>query len=264
MDENITGASEITTSSETETTETVSTETDTEVTSKIEETSGDNTAVQTDGETSAVGSVTEDVPFMMVKYNHEEKGLSQEEAITWAQKGMHYDALHSKLDYIAAQSDISVNTLVDNMMQSLEDAKRSELIERFGDDEATINDLMTLYRNQQKEKYDKVLADRKLAGEQQTESANARIAAEFTAMKAEHPELNDFSSLPAEVIKAAASGMPLEYAYLKYTHNENRKISAAQETAKRAAEVSTGSMSGEADTKSKAERQYLNALWNRN
>ena len=183
--------------------------------------------------------------------------------MSWAQKGMHYDALHSKLDYIAAQSDITVNTLVDNMMQSFEDAKLAELKERFGDDEATINDLMTLYRNQQKEKYDKVVADRKSAGEQQTESVNARIAAEFTAMKAEHPELTEFSSLPAEVIKAAAEGMPLEYAYLKHTHAEGRKVAAAQESAKRAAQMSTGSMAGEADDKTEAERQYLSALWGR-
>ena len=39
-----------------------------------------------------------DKPFLTVKYNKEEKGLSQEEAITLAQKGMNYDHLQDKVD----------------------------------------------------------------------------------------------------------------------------------------------------------------------
>lgn len=42
-------------------------------------------------------------PFMTIKYNSEEKGLSKEEAITMAQKGMNYDKINS--NYTAMKGD---------------------------------------------------------------------------------------------------------------------------------------------------------------
>lgn len=262
MEENLVGASENTTSTETnEQTEAVNEVASTEGATQTEEQSSQDTAAQTDTETSGAESGTEETPFMTVKYNHEEKELTQEEARNWAQKGMHYESLYDKLDFIAAQSDISVNDLVERMVKSIETEKLEELRERYGDDEETINDLMSIYREKQKKKYDKVISDRKSESEQQTESNNARIAAEFTALKAEHPELTNFASLPDSVVKAVANGMSLEHAYLKHQDAERRKVAAAQENAQKASNASTGSMSGEADTKTDAERRYLNALW---
>lgn len=262
MEENLVGASENTTSTETnEQTEVVETVESTEETSSTEEQNNQETTAQTGTETSGVESGTEETPFMTVKYNHEEKELTQEEARNWAQKGMHYESLYDKLDFIAAQSDISVNDLVETMVKSIETEKLEELRERYGDDEETINDLMSIYREKQKKKYDKVISERKSASEQQIESDNARIAAEFRALKAEHPELTEFSSLPESVIKAVSNGMSLEHAYLKHQDAERRKVAAAQENAQKASNASTGSMSGEADTKTDAERRYLNALW---
>ena len=217
-------------------------------------------------------------PFLTVKYNHEQKGLSAEEAATWAQKGMFYEArqerfenyekLHNKLDYLAALQDTTPDALIEGLTSAQEANYRAELKERFGDgDEAIIEDMMALYRNRQKDKYEKVLADRKAqsdaAAEQKEVSLNTRLAEEFAAMKAEFPELSDFASLPAEVKKAAGEGMPLEYAYLKYGHTESKKAAQAKETAERAAKASTGSMAGESDTKTDDERRFLNALWGR-
>lgn len=42
----------------------------------------------------------EPTSYMTVKYNGEEKGLSQEEAISFAQKGMNYDKVKSQLDQL--------------------------------------------------------------------------------------------------------------------------------------------------------------------
>lgn len=41
---------------------------------------------------------TDNKPFLKIKYNKEDKELSQEEAITLAQKGMNYDHLQNKVD----------------------------------------------------------------------------------------------------------------------------------------------------------------------
>ena len=41
-------------------------------------------------------SNTTEEPFMTIKYNSEEKGLSKEEAIAMAQKGMNYEKINTK------------------------------------------------------------------------------------------------------------------------------------------------------------------------
>ena len=69
MEENLVGASENTISTETnEQTEAVETLESTEESSQTEVQGSGEAAAQTDGETSAVVSVTEDTPFLTVKY----------------------------------------------------------------------------------------------------------------------------------------------------------------------------------------------------
>ena len=181
----------------------------------------------------------------------------------WAQKGMFYEArqekfdtyekLHNKLDYLAALQDTTPDALIDGLTSAQEASYRAELSERFGaDDEAIIEDMMALYRNKQKDKYEKVLADRKAAethaAEEREVNLNTRLAEEFSAMKADFPELTDFAALPDEVKRAAAGGVSLEHAYLKHQHREAARSQAERESAEHAAKVSTGSMAGEADT----------------
>lgn len=192
---------------------------------------------------------TPEEPFLTVQYNHEDRHLTREEAEKLARHGIYYDSMYNKLDYIAAQSDITVDALLDKMLNSLEENKRAELAERFGDDEDTVNGLMELFRNKQKEKYEKAVADRKTQNEQAEQNANARLAEEFSDMKKLYPELTDFSSLPTEVKRAAAEGISLEHAYLRFQHSEKLKTDAAAESARKAAEASTGSMSSEKENK---------------
>lgn len=201
-------------------------------------------------------------PYMIARFNHEDKPLSREEATNWVQLGMKHQALYDRLDYIAAQSDKSVDELVDNMMSSMESQKRDELADRFGDDESTINDLMTIWRNQQKEKYDKVVSDRASATAEKEQSLNERLANEFTEMKKDFPELTDYASLPQQVRKAAADGMPLAYAYLMHNHTEQKKVALAAEQAAEAAKKTAGSMNTDgSDTATEADKRFLASLW---
>lgn len=66
-------------------------------------------------------------PFMTIKYNSEEKGLSKEEAITMAQKGMNYDKIHD--NYEAMKGDY-------NAIKPIHDTL-SRLAEENGMDVAT-------------------------------------------------------------------------------------------------------------------------------
>ncbi len=256
--------SETAISSESETQQENVTETAPETQPEVQEASGNTTASAQEG----ANPVQEDAPFLEIKYMKEMKGLTREQAKDLCEKGMHYGALHDKLDYIAAQKDTTVDALIDGIMQSMEDAKRAELKERFGDDDSMIEDLMTLYRNGQKEKYDKVVADRKSASEQaaaeKEKSLNERISDEFIAMKKDFPELTDYASLPAQVRQAAADGMPLPYAYLMYKHTEAQKVATAQQQAAEAAQKSSGSLStGTQENNSGIDDAVIAGIWSR-
>lgn len=52
-------------------------------------------------ETAKNNEGTDNKPFLTIKYNKQDKELSQEDAITLAQKGMNYDHLQSKVDSLS-------------------------------------------------------------------------------------------------------------------------------------------------------------------
>lgn len=231
-----------------------------------------------DSENAVGGEGGEPEWTLPVVYNHENRSLTKDEATRYAQLGMKYSEsgfdidkikpLYNKLDYLAALQDTTPDELIDKLTEAQDESYRAELSERFGEDEdSLIEDMMALRRSQQKDKYEKVVADRKAAeknrADAQEASLNARLAEEFGKMRAEYPELTDFAALPKEVKKAAAEGMSLEHAYLKHRRSEEAKASAARESAERAKNASAGSMTGDPDEIGTAERQYLNALWGR-
>lgn len=66
-------------------------------------------------------------PFLKIKYNKEEKGLSLEEATELAQKGMNYDNIYGKLNALNGQLEklAKANNMdVSNYISSLENAQR--------------------------------------------------------------------------------------------------------------------------------------------
>ena len=203
---------------------------ETAATESQEQTNGDTETTVPDGaETPTEESTVNEEPFLVARYNKEDVPLSREEAANWAQKGMHY---YNKLDYVAAQSDCSVGELLDNIISKMDESKLSELKEQFGDDAETINDMMRIYHEKQKEKYGKAISDRKIAEEQEANNKVAKIGEEFIALQKEFPELSAVKDLPASVLKAAEN-MSLEHAYLLYLKKNENTINAAKEKRKR-------------------------------
>lgn len=209
-------------------------------------------------ESSEVEPNAELSAFLPVKVNHEERNLTREEATMYAQIGMGFKEsgmdlnvikpLYSKLDYIAAQRDCSIEDVIDGIISSDENAYRQSLVDKFGEDDGNlIEDCIQAYHNKQKAKYDKVLENRKTATKQQTESLNAKIAADFLTVKAEFPEYAEFKDLPETVKKSALEGESLMSALLLHNHREGKKIAAQQQSAEKAAKSSTGTI---ADTPS--------------
>jgi hypothetical protein len=220
-----------------------------------------------DGEQSAIaleGQAEETVePFLEIKYNHESKGLTREETVTLAQKGMHYEGTYKALERVATLKGQSVKDFLNGIEEAQDEAYRQGLIDKFGEDEDTISKMMELYQINKQKTLDDADLKRQEESAQAEQSINERLASEFVEMKnGDFPELTDFASLPNEVKRAATEGMSLSHAYLTFMHRENKKIAAQKASEEAAAKKSTGSMAdGTVENKTEAEQRYLSALW---
>ena len=203
-------------------------------------------------------------PFLEIRYNHESKGLTRDEAVTLAQKGMHYEGTYKSLERVAALKGLSVKDFLSGLETAQDEAYRQGLIEKFGEDEEIIGSMMELYQINKQKTLDAAATKRKEEAEKTEQSVNERLAAEFTEMKnGDFPELTDFASLPSEVKRAAAEGMSLSHAYLKFMHRENKKIEAAKASEAAAAKKTTGSMASDKEEDINAsESALLKGLWN--
>lgn len=207
-----------------------------------------------------------------VKYNKEIRTLNREEAVDFAEQGIFYNntvkPLYNKLDYIAAQRGQTIEEVVDRLFAEDENSHRQELVEKFGEESGVIDDLMKVYREGQKQKYDKIVSDRKEAAEkaenEKRESLEARLASEFSELKAEFPELTEFSQLPKEVKTDAANGRDLMSAYLRYMHRENKKIAAAKSSEETAAKATTGTASTAEDTTDSIDDAFIRGVLGKN
>lgn len=211
----------------------------------------------------------EDEFFLPVKFMREEKTLNREEAVKYAQMGMNYERFEpmiSKLDYLAAVKGVSRDKYIEQQLQNLESDMRNEIIDKYGEDENTVNDMMEFQKQKHKKAYEAMLEKEKQDDKNTAESTETRLAGEFAELVKEFPELEgkNFKDLPVAVKKAGFSGEKLLNAYLLHKHTEGKKISAATAAQENAAKKSAGSMQGNnADGESQADKQFLNALWAR-
>ncbi len=201
-------------------------------------------------------------PFLEIKYNHEKKGLTREEAATWAQKGIHYEDTYNAIERFATLKGQSVKEFVSGLETAEDKNYRNELVEKFGEDNDTVEQLFELYKINKEKTLSSAKESRRKAAEAEEQSTNARIADEFSKMKAEYPELTEFTALPDEVKKAAISGKSLEHAYLKHIHSENKKIKAAKIQESEAAKKSTGALGGaDIQSQSDVEKAFSSGFW---
>lgn len=188
-------------------------------------------------------------PFLTVQFNHAHRDMTREEAVSFAQKGLLYDKISptfSKLDYLAAQSGITVNQMADALMDAAENTQKQKLIAQFGDDEETIEEMMAFYQSRNKDKYDKFLADRAREEEAAFQAARTQressLSDQFLALQKEFPEIQTFAQVPEGVKRLAAEGkMELTAAYLLHRHQESKRIAAAAESSAAQSKTSTGS-----------------------
>ena len=167
--------------------------------------------------------------FMTIKYNGAEQKLTQEQAITLAQKGMNYDKMFGELQNMKNSQEIQIlNELAKNSgvtateyMQNLLSFQNKAMLEKYVDNlrgkypdapEELINEMA-------KSQYEKANADKKYSEitTKQTEENQKleKLTNEVNALKTEYPDVN-INDLPPEVIKMASEGDTLLGAYRAY------------------------------------------------
>ncbi len=224
------------------------------------EQTGDDTSTQgQDGNDNGAQSTS---PFLEIRYNHESKELTRDEAITLAQKGLYYQSTYDSLERVAALKGQTVKEFLTGLESAQDETYRQGLVEKFGDDEDTIGRLMELYNINKQKTIDNAKANQKAAQEAEEQTVIDRLAQEFVEMKnGDFPELTEFKDLPEEVKRAAAEGLSLSHAYLKHMHNENKKIAAEKASQEAAAKKSTGSLGGSTEeSENSFERGFLQGL----
>ncbi len=186
---------------------------------------------------------TESEPYMTIRYRHEDKPLTQEEATVMAQKGYAYDDLYKKLQRAASLQGKDVSEFIDGFEKAQDDAHRAELEAKYGDDTDTINALMELYQSKKEGTVKAAEQEFERQNKEKQSSIESRLADEFIELQKEFPEITDFASLPKSVKTAAADGKHLLDAYLRFSHTEQKKINAAKASADAAKKASAGNLS---------------------
>lgn len=206
-------------------------------------------------------------PFVSVQYNHKNRDFTKQEAINLIQKGMHTEALRTKLEYLAKTRGTDINTLVDTLVSAPENAYKMHLEKLYGEGHPNVDIGMKIYREEQSDTYKKIMSEEENSAKvkQETENTNSRLAEEYIELKNQFPNAPEYSALPDSVIMEAVQGKrDLYSAYLCYLHQEKMKIDAENKTREASKTASSGKMSNTgADFISSAERSFLSGLWSK-
>ena len=181
-----------------------------------------------------------DTPFLEITYDKEKKGLSKEEATTYAQKGMNYDRLNEKYNHIysplenlAKKNGMNVEDFLENLNQTQikyeTDLAYKQLKEKHPDAD---DGLLMEYAKEQIQ--NRMFVNNQQELQKQTEQDNAqkqRVREDFNRFRQELPNV-DVNSLPNEVYENVKQGHDLLSAYYKYQYSElTKKLEESQKQA---------------------------------
>lgn len=197
-------------------------------------------------------------PRIKVKYNHEEREITLDEARELAQKGMNYDKLQERLNEfqnapelalireLAEENGMSVSEYVEAVRQSREQERLNELIQQNIPEEYAKEILENRKFREQMQAREK---EREFKEKTETEAKE-----ELRAFQEAFPDVKE---IPQEVWERVNEGTPLKYAYMEYEFkNLKNQVSILKqnETNKTKAPVGGVSIHGSNET---AEDDFL-------
>ncbi|MBR7092574.1 MAG: hypothetical protein IKI50_05245 [Clostridia bacterium] len=175
-----------------------------------------------DGETGA----------LTVRYNHQTRQLTREQAVELAQKGLKYQSLAPAFERIGAAAraaGMSPARWLEETAARADAVRYAETVRQCGGNTATADRLLT--------------AERQADEAQRQEQLTNRLATGFLELSRLCPDVRDLSDVPETVLAdAVCSGRELTDAYLRYRWRENRRIEQADLARRTAAASSAGAM----------------------
>ena len=202
-----------------------------------------------------------DKPSLSVRFNHRDVELPYDEAVKYAQQGMLYEnkisPVMDKLEYYASVVGEPAAELLDKLIGESERDYRERLEAKLGDDLALVEDMMELYHNKNREKYQKLLKS-ETAEKENSENAADSFESQLAELKGEFPEIKTADDIPQSVIDES-SDQPLMFAYMKYLHEQKKRVEAERLAAENARNASAGSMFS-AETESDIDSAFLKGI----
>lgn len=182
-----------------------------------------------DGEGEASGD------GLTVRFNHQTRTLTREQAVQLAQKGLKYEAvapLIQSMQQVATLRGISPAQLAQEWQAHADAAAFADAVSRCGGNEQTAR---LLLQN-----------ERALAQRRRSDAVTDRLAAGFLELQRAVPQVRSLDDVPQQVLEQAAeSGLPLLDAYLRHRNREQQHVTAAKTAAAQAAACSIGALAGQ-------------------
>ena len=205
-----------------------------------EETAEETASVEEVSDEPAVEEpVVEELPksFLNIKFNGEEKSLTEEEARTLAQKGMNYDRFYEPIERLARMNNMSVGDYVNQLNDTQFQYEVSKTMDEMREDPkySDVND--EILEEIAKTRVENLIGERdKYYADQQKEQADAQqeqMKREVDKFFEEYPEFKDKGpdALDPKVYEFIQKGYTLLEAYNKF-QRESVKQSQIEAQAK--------------------------------
>ncbi len=188
-------------------------------------------------ETQETETKTVENPFSLnVKYNGEDRSLNEEEARTFAQKGMNYDRIYEPLqrlarmnglgsvgEYLNMLNDTQVTFEVSKEMENLRNNPRYE-----GVSDEVLEEIATAKVNENIGNQDRLFEEQQRG---EADAEQARVQRDIEIFMNEYPEFRDKGpdALDQRVFDYVKQGYTLLEAYNKYAREEAEKNRPAEE-----------------------------------
>ena len=220
-------------------------------------------AVETQGSTPEQTAPTPEATenALTIQFNHENISLTRDEAIRLAQLGKLHEQEQGDFDAYKANKDTlrQLSTMAaaagktpKELMDAVAEAQEERIYQDVLDSVSGNEELAKRIYNAEKAVREATAKNKQAEAEvsaarAKTETAE-RIAAEFSDLQKEWPEIADIRALPPQVVEdAAKKGIALTDSYLRYLHAESKKTQANAQKQTEAGKATAGAVSSAKD-----------------
>lgn len=184
-------------------------------------------------------------PFLPVKFRHEMRDLTKEDAAKYAQMGLLREAEQPMLDDLALMAAAQGKTpaeFIRSLKEADEQGVREDKLRITGGDADAAEILVQAELAKRREALNLRAQQEQEAEEAAEKSTLDRLAGELLELRELVPELTDWDNVPKAVIEdAVENNRNLTDAYLRYMHREGKNIEQNRAAQAAAAAATVGS-----------------------